>query len=328
MRERKLRSSAQILTGSYSPEFAAKVAGHLDISLGEVSLTRFANTELKAEVPTVRGNHVFVIQSHGAPVNEMLIEQAAIINAARRASARDVTAVVPYRGYGRADRPDNSHESYMGPLAMRILESAGANRIIEVDPHAGQSAGFLQNVATEYTSIPSHPAIQGYIRENILGVDSPHDVVIVSPDSGRAKLNRRYAEYFQKPRAIVDKVRTGTNHAEVMTVIGQVAGMRCIMIDDMIDTAGTIVEGAKALRNLGAEEVNIIATHGIFSHPAIDRLTRAKAEGIVSRIAVSDTLNLPTDTPEGLVDTISVAPLVGDAIRKVFNDESVSGMFR
>lgn len=328
MRERKLRSSAQILTGSYDPEFAANVASHLGTHTGDVKLTRFANTELKAEVPTVRGDHVFVIQSHGAPVNETLMEQAAIINAARRASARDVTAVVPYRGYGRADRPDNSHESYMGPLAMRILESAGANRIIEVDPHAGQSAGFLRDVTTEYTSIPSYPAIQEYIRENILEAQSPHEVVIVSPDSGRAKLNRRYAEYFQKPRAIVDKIRTGTNRAEVMTVIGQVAGMRCVMIDDMIDTAGTIVEGAQALRNLGAEEVTIIATHGIFSDPAMERLAHAKAEGIVSRIAVSDTLRLPADTPNGLIDTISVAPLVGNAIRKVFNDESVSGMFR
>lgn len=323
MRERKLRSSAHIFTGSYDPGFANKVAASVDLSVEDVDITRFANSEIKAEVPTVRGDHVFVIQSHGAPVNEALMEQAAIINAARRASARDVTAVVPYRGYGRADRPDNSHESYMGPLAIRILEAAGANRIIEVDPHAGQSAGFLQDVATEYTPIPSYPAIQEYIAENfIAGKDDK--VCIVSPDSGRAKLNRRYAEYFNRPRAIVDKIRTGANKAEVMEVVGRVANMRCIMIDDMIDTAGTIIEGATALKKLGAEDVSIIATHGIFSGPAIERLTRAKEAGIIGTIAVTDTLKLPVNTPNGLIDTISVAPLVGAAIRNVFYDQSVS----
>lgn len=315
------------MTGSYDPGFAERVAKASGIPLEETLLTRFANTEIKAEVPTVRGDHVFVIQSHGAPVNETLMEQAAIINAARRASARDITAVLPYRGYGRADRPDNSHESFMGPLAMRILEMAGADRIIEVDPHAGQSAGFLEHIRTEYTAIPSYPAIQDYIERNfITGEDD--NVCIVSPDSGRAKLNRRYAEYFNRPRAIVDKIRTGANQSEVMTVIGEVANMRCIMIDDMIDTAGTIVEGATALKARGAEDVTLLATHGIFSGPAIERLIRAKESGVIGRVAVTDTLRLPEGTPEGLVDVISVAPLVATAITRVFNDQSVSDGYR
>ena len=327
MKERKIRSSAHILSGSYDPEFARKVASAIDLELEETKLIRFANSEVKAEVPTVRGDHVFVIQSHGAPVNEALMEQAAIINAARNASARDVTAVTPYRGYGRADRPDNSHESYMGPLALRILEEAGANRIVEVDPHAGQSAGFRKSVTTEYTAIPSYPAIKDYIATNfITGEDD--NVCIVSPDSGRAKLNRRYAEDFNRPRAIVDKIRTGANKTEVMTVIGQVAGMHCVMIDDMIDTAGTIVEGATALKNLGAESVTVIATHGIFSGPAIERLATASDNGIIGRIAVTNTLKLPTDTPQGLIEVISVAPLVGIAIRNVFYDRSVSNGYQ
>lgn len=328
MRERKLRTKAQILSGSYYPEFAESVATHVGLSLGDVSLTRFANTEVKAEVPTVRGDHVFVIQSHGAPVNESIMEQLAIINAARRASARDVTAVVPYRGYGRADRPDNSHESYMGPIAMRMLEAAGANRIIEVDPHAGQSAGFLRDVDTEYTAIPSYPAIQDYIQKEILDPFGRDNVVIVSPDSGRAKLNRRYAQNFDLPRAIVDKVRTGTNSAEASEIVGAVKDMRCVVIDDMVDTAGTLVQGARALMDHGAREVNFVATHGVLSDPAIERLSLAREQGVLARIAVTDTLHLPPSTPEDLIDVITVAPLVGESIKKVFNEESVSGMFR
>lgn len=328
MRERKLRSKAQILSGSYNPEFAGHIAEHVGLSLGDVKLTRFANTEIKAEVPTVRGDHVFVIQSHGAPVNETLMEQVAIVNAARRASARDVTAVMPYRGYGRADRPDNSHESYMGPIAMRLLEAAGANRIIEVDPHAGQSAGFLQSVTTEYTAIPSYPAIQEYIQQEILDPYGDDNVVVVSPDSGRAKLNRRYANHFNLPRAIVDKIRTGANTAEASEIVGVVEDKRCVVIDDMVDTAGTLVQGARALMDRGAREVNFLATHGVLSNPAIERLARARDEGVLARIAVTDTLRLPADTPAGLIDVITVAPLVGDAMQKVFHEESVSGMFR
>ncbi len=236
------------------------------------------------------------------------MEQLAIIDAARNTSAREVTAVIPYRGYGRADRPDNSHESYMGQLTMQMIEAAGANRIIEVDPHAGQSAGFLRNVTTEYTAIPSHPVLQRYIRDEILDPFGSDDVVIVSPDSGRAKLNRRYAQHFDRPRAIVDKIRTGANQAEASEIVGTVEGMRCIVIDDMVDTAGTLVQGAQALKDHGAKEVNFLATHGILSGPAIERLALAKQQGVLARIAVTDTLKLPTDTPAGLIDVISVAP--------------------
>ncbi len=329
MKERKLRSRAHILSSDQDKTFAAKVANELGLEVEDAKVTHFANTELKAEAPTVRGDHVFVIGSHEAPVNESIMRQLALVNAARRASARDVTAVIPYRGYGRADKPDNPHESYMGPLTMRFFTEAGADRIIEVDPHAGQSAGFLGDFTTEYTAIPSYPAIQEYITQNFLGESVEQDrLCIVSPDSGRAKLNRRYADHFDRPRAIVDKARTGTNKAEVMNVIGQVAGMRCIMIDDMFDTAGTIIEGARALRDLGASEVNIIATHGILSDPAIERLSAAKNSGVIGRIAVTDTLRLPAHTPEGLIDVISVAPLVASAIRNVFKEKSVSGEYQ
>ena len=324
MRERSLETRPVILSGSYDPAFADRIAEHLDASVEPVKTTRFANTELKAEVPSLRGADVFVVQSHGAPVNETLMEQAAIVNAARRAAAREVTAVMPYRGYGRADKPDNSHESYIGPIAMRLLVAAGADRLLEVDPHAGQSAGFLRDFRTEYTAIPAAPAICEYLAPLIN--DDP-DVVIVSPDSGRAKLNRHYAQYFDRPRAIVDKLRSGANKAEVMAVIGEVAGKRCFVIDDMIDTAGTIVEGAGALMKLGATEVNVVATHGILSDPAIERLINAKAAGTIARIAVTDSLRLPAKTPAGLIDTIGIAPLVGDAISAIYHDQSVSERF-
>jgi len=327
MIERTLSSRAHILSGSYDPAFARRVADLIGLPLEEVIITRFANSEIKAEVPAVRGDHVFVIQSHGAPVSETILEQVAIINAARRASARDITAIVPYRGYGRADRPDNSHESYMGPLVMRILEAAGANRIIEIDPHSGQSAGFLRDTSTEYTSIPSYPAIEEYITTHLIKGDKDN-VCIVSPDSGRAKLNRRYAEYLSRPRAIVDKIRTGANQSEVMTVIGDVTHMHCIMIDDMIDTAGTIIEGAEALKARGARDITVIATHGIFSGPAVKRLTKAKQDGVLSHIVISDTLRLPSNTPKDLVEIITVTPLVAQAINNIFHDQSVSDIYR
>lgn len=327
MKERIHSSKSRILTGSYDLEFARKIAQELDLPLEVPDITRFANSEVRAEVPAVRGDHVFVVQSHCAPVNESLMEQIAVISAANNASADKITAVVPYRSYGRADRPDNSHQSFMGPLAMRFLEQAGADSIIEVDPHAGQSAGFFSDVKTEYTPIPSYPAIQKYIAERFITGDDDK-VCIVSPDSGRAKLNRRYAEYFDRPRAVVDKIRTGANEAEVMEVIGKVAHMNCIMIDDMIDTGGTIIEGAAALKDLGAESITVVATHGLFSGPAIERFIKAKADGTISNLIVTDTLRLPDDTPEGLVEVISVASLVGDAIRRVFHGQSVSDMYR
>lgn len=213
----------------------------------------------------------------------------------------------------------------MGPLALRFLAMAGADRILEVDPHAGQSAGFLSDFGIEYTPIPASPAIYEYLAGQM--GDDP-DVVIVSPDSGRAKLNRRYAEYFDRPRAIIDKLRSGANKTEVMALIGEVAGKRCFVIDDMIDTAGTAVEGAEALMNAGALEVNLIATHGVLSDPAIERLVRAQNAGIVGHIAVTDSLRLPAHTPAGLIDQISVAPLVGDAIQAIYHGESVSQRFQ
>lgn len=328
MKERKLRTKAHIVTGDISPEFAQSVADHLGLPLEHAKVTHFANTEVKAEVESaVRGDRVFVIQSHHAPVNESLIQQMAIINAAKRASASEVTAVTPYRGYSRADRPDGPHESYMGPLALRMLVMAGADRILEVDPHAGQSAGFLPDFQTEYTSIPAHHAIYQYLENGILDLSQLGNYTMTAPDSGRAKTLRKYADHYMGTEfAIVDKQRTGTNEVETHRVIGKVAGQHCILIDDMIDTGGTILKGAEVLRQRGASEVTIIATHGILSDPAIDRLSRAKERGIIARVAVTDTLRLRDGIPEGLIDTISVAPLVAEAIGGIFNDTSVSGL--
>lgn len=328
MKERKLRTKAHILTGDISPEFAQSVADHLNLPLEHAKVTHFANTEVKAEVEQdVRGDRVFVIQSHKAPVNESLMQQMAIINAAKRAAASEVIAVVPYRGYSRADRPDNSHESYMGPIALRMLAMVGASRILEVDPHAGQSAGFLPDFNTEYKSIPAHHAIHGYLEDGILDLSNLGSYSMTAPDSGRAKTLRKYADHYLGTEfAIVDKQRTGTNKVETHRVIGKVAGQHCILIDDMIDTGGTILQGAKVLRDAGATEVTLIATHGILSDPAVENLIRAKESGVIARVAVTDTLRLPAHAPEGLIDTISVAPLVAEAIGGIFNDKSVSNM--
>ena len=332
MKERIHNTQARILSGTYDPEFARKIAESVDLPLEMAKVTRFSNGEIEAAVPSaVRGDQVFIVQSHGfsrhASVNDIVAEHKAIVSAARNASAGKIIVVNAFRAYGRSDRPNDSHGSFMGPELMHSLERLGMNEMIEVDPHAGQSAGFFDKPETTYTPIPSSPVIRRFIDDRfITGEDDK--LCIVSPDAGRAKLNRRYAEYFNRPRAVVDKIRTGANEAEVMEVIGRVAGMNCIMIDDMIDTGGTIIEGAQALRNLGAESVTVMATHGLFSGPAIERFVDAKEKGIVSNIVVTDTLRLPEDTPEGLIEVISVASLVGDAIRRVFHGQSVSGMYQ
>ena len=332
MNERIHTSNAHILSGRYDPEFARKVAESADLPFEMAQITQFSNGEVKAEVPTaVRDDYVFVIQSHGSSkhvsINDTIAEHIAMISAANNASAAKVIAVNPYKGYGRADRPDGPHESFMGPLIMRALEEAGMNAMIEIDPHAGQSAGFFKNNETSYIPIPSSPVIQQYITDRfITGEDDK--LCIVSPDAGRAKLNRRYADHFDRPLVIVDKNRTGANQTKVMRVIGSVAGLHCVMIDDMIDTGGTIIEGAQALKDQGAESVTVVATHGLFSGPAIERFVAAKESGVISNITVTDTLRLPKDTPEGLIEVISVASLVGDAIRRVFHGQSVSDMYQ
>ena len=332
MKERIRSSQARILSGRYDPDFARKVAQSVDLPLEMAKITQFSNGEIKAEVPSaVRDDYVFIIQSHGfskhASVNDTIAEHVAMVSAANNASAGRIIAVTPYRGYGRADRPDNSHESFMGPVPMRTLESVGMKEMIEIDPHAGQSAGFFKDNKTLYDVIPSSPVIQKYITDHFMA-SADDKLCIVSPDAGRAKLNRRYADHFDRPLVIVDKNRTGANETKVMRVVGSVAGLSCVMIDDMIDTGGTIIEGARALKELGAENVTVIATHGLFSGPAIERFMKAKEEGIVGNIVVTDTLRLPEDTPEGLIEVISVASLVGDAIRRVFHGESVSGMYQ
>lgn len=323
MKKRKISTKPVILTGSYNPEFAHSVGDYLNMEVSEVEITRFANTEIKTRhLESVRDSDVFIIQSHGAPVNDMLMEHLALVNAAHHGSAREITAVMPYRAYGRADRIALPHESFMGKAVIDFFSTAGANRIVEVDPHSGQSMGFFDGL---YDAVPAAPAIRGYMAQRMEDINE--DVVIVSPDAGRAKLNRHYAEYFDLSRAVVDKVRTGKNKAEVASVIGDVAGKACFMIDDMIDTGGTIVGAAAALRDLGATEVNVLATHGIFSGNAPERFEAAIKNGTIKSLAVTDTLKLPEGFDPKLVDTISIAHLVGEALRKIYNGESVSGYF-
>lgn len=335
MKKRNNEPSVRIFSGEYDPSLAQNVADSLRLPFDNAKITRFSNGEVKAEVPdrrdekvaAVRGDNVFIIQSHGSPdVDANIMEHLALVNAARRASAADVTAIMPYRGYSRADRPDNSHESFMGPLVMRAFAAAGANRIIEIDPHSGQAAGFLPDFNIEYTAIPAHLVIDDYVRA-LYDDNTRDDFIMVSPDSGRSKMNRRYADRHKMGRAIVDKIRTGANEVETGTVVGNVDNKHCIMIDDMIDTGGTILQGARTLRSLGASGVSIIATHGVLSGRAIDNIIKAKEEGAIERIAVTDTLRLPHDTPEGLIDVISVVPLIRKAIKRVHNGESVSEAF-
>lgn len=325
MKERKLRTRPVILSGEYSLPFAERVASHLDLPVTPTTVTHFANTEINAHIEeSVRDATVFAIQSHGAPVNDNLMEHLAIVQAAQLGSAHEVTAIAPYRGYGRADRMAKPHDAFMGKLSMQFFELAHARRFIEVDPHSGQSSGFANGML--YESIPAAPVLRDDIARVMATLDK--EPVIVSPDFGRDKLNERYAALLGGlDLAVIAKNRDGVNHVNVQRVIGEVAGKVCFMIDDMIDTGGTIVKGAQALRDRGAAAVYIYTTHPIFSDPAGERLSKAVADGVIEEVVTTDTLRIPDSFEPGVVRTVSVAPLVAAAITKIYHGESVSGYF-
>ncbi len=309
----------QLYAGRSHPELALQVADSLGVALGDANLVDFPNTELRATFgESIRGADVFILQSHAAPVNQAIMEQAIMLDAAKRASAKRITAVCPYYGYGRQDRKAKGREPITAKLVADILTAAGADRIVSVDLHSPQIQGFVDG---PFDHLLAAPVLENYIRTE-MGED---EYVMVAPDQGRTKVADRYAQHLGMDMASVFKRRAKDKIAvvEAVGVMGDVEGRRCVLVDDMIDTAGTICAAADILMENGALDVWCIATHGVLSGPAVDRLKNSK----LSKVVITDTLPIESEKQFDKLEVLSIAPLIADAIRAVFEDTSISELF-
>jgi ribose-phosphate pyrophosphokinase len=313
-----------LYSGRTHKDLAQEVAAHLNIELGHDNLVEFANGEVRCRFgESIRGSDVFVIQSHygvdGHSVNDSIMEHLIMIDAAYRASAKRITAVAPFYGYARQDRKAEGREPITARLVADMFKAAGAKRMISIDLHSGQIQGFFDGPVDHLTAMP---VLEAYIRENA------SEPVIVSPDAGRIKVAQRMAQHLGDigaDLAFIYKRRPkgSTNVAEAAEVMGDVDGRLCVLTDDMIDTGGTIVSAAELLMERGATEVWAMATHGVLSGPAIDRLKNSP----LSRIVLTNTLPLPPEKQLDKIEVLSVAPLIAEALGAVFDDTSVSDIF-
>jgi ribose-phosphate pyrophosphokinase len=305
-----------VFAGSRNPELAEGIAEHLGIKLGNIKISQFANGEIYVRyLESVRGADVFLVQSMCAPVNSSIMELLIMIDAAKRASGRTITAVISHYAYARQDKKSAAREPITAKLVADLLTVAGTDRVITMDLHQGQIQGFFNQPVNHLTALP--------ILEDYFETLKLTDVVIVSPDVGRVKVAKKFADMLGGSLAIMHKGRPEHNVAEITHVIGEVAGKSCIVIDDMIDTAGSICEGAKALMSAGAKEVYVAATHGILSGPARERIESSP----IKEVVVTNSLPVPAEMRNGKIRVLSVAPLFAHAIRNVFDNESVSELF-
>ena len=305
-----------VFAGSHNRELSEGIAKHLGIELGNIKISKFANGEIYVRyLESVRGADVFLVQSMCEPVNASIMELLIMIDAAKRASARTITAVISHYGYARQDKKSAAREPITAKLVADLLTVAGVDRVIAMDLHQGQIQGFFNQPVNHLTALP---ILADYFES--LKIE---DLTVVSPDVGRVKAAKKLADMLGATLAIMHKGRPEHNVAEITHVIGEVAGRTCIVADDMIDTAGSITEGAKALMNAGAKKVYVAATHGIFSGPAYERIESAP----IAEVIVTNTLPVPDDRRAGKLHVLSVAPLFAHAIQNVYNDESVSELF-
>jgi ribose-phosphate pyrophosphokinase len=306
----------QVFAGSSNPELAEGVVRHLGIELGNVKIRKFANGEIYVRyLESVRGADVFIVQSICAPVNETLMELLIMVDAAKRASARSITAVISHYGYARQDKKSAAREPITAKLVADVLTVAGVNRVITMDLHQGQIQGFFNQPVNHLTALP--------ILADYFDALKLKNCCVVSPDVGRAKACKKLADMLGADLAIMHKGRPQHNVAEITHVIGEVGGKTCIMADDMIDTAGSITEGAKALATKGAAEIYVTATHGIFSPPAYERIDASP----IKEVVVTNSIPVPAERQHGKIRVLSVAPLFAHAVQNVFNDDSVSELF-
>ncbi|MGH9154709.1 MAG: ribose-phosphate diphosphokinase [Acidimicrobiales bacterium] len=305
----------ELYSGRAHPGLAEEIALHLGVGLGNPNLRSYPNGEIYCRYDeSVRGADVFIIQTHSDTVNRSIMEQCIMIDAARRASAKRITAVCPYYGYSRQDRKAEGREPITARLVADMLRVAGANRMVSVDLHSGQIQGFFDGPVDHLTAMP--------VLVEHLARGGPADPVLVAPDEGRAKVATRFALHLNADRAFVHKRRAG-DRVETLGLTGDVAGRNCVLIDDMIDTAGTMVAAAEILADHGAAEVWAMATHAVLSDPATDRLKNSA----IARVVVTDTVPVPADKQLDKLEVLSVARIIADAIDAVFKDTSVSEIF-
>ena len=297
---------------------AEKIAAEVGVKLGKSSVKRFSDGEIQINIEeSIRGDDVYLIQSTSSSVNDNLMELLIMIDALRRASAHTINVVMPYYGYARQDRKARSREPITAKLVANMLERAGATRVLALDLHAAQIQGFFDIPVDHLVGAPL--LADYFLRNHYDGADT----VVVSPDHGGVTRARKLAEFLKAPIAIIDKRRPRPNVAEVMNIVGNVTGKQCIIIEDMIDTGGTITLAAQALKDAGATEVLVAATHAIFSGPAVERLTHSAIEKVV----VTDSINLPADKHMDKLDVVSVGPLMGRAIMRIQENRSVTPLF-
>ena len=311
-------SEIKILAGNSSKELAQKIADYIGVPLAQCEVGKFSDGEISVNITeTVRGCDVFVIQSTNNPVNDNLMELLIIIDALKRASAGRITAVMPYYGYARQDRKAKSRDPITAKLVANLITAAGADRVLTMDLHAAQIQGYFD--------IPLDHLQGGKILADYFNRKQIEDLVVVSPDLGSVTRSRKFANTLNGdvPIAIIDKRRPKANVCEVMNIIGEVAGKNVILLDDMIDTAGTIVNAANALKEYGAKDVYACCTHGVLSGPAIERIENSAIDELI----VLDTIELPEEKKIDKIQIKTVAPLFGDAIKKIFSNESISMLF-
>ncbi len=300
----------KLISGTSNPSLAGEIAGFLDEKLTPVLIKKFKDGEIYVRIQeSIRGEDLFLIQSLCSPVNDNLMELLLLIDAARRASANSVTAVIPYYGYARQDRKVEPREPISAKLVAKMLEKAGADRVLTMDLHAAQIQGFFD---IPLDDLWAAPLFKEYFSRKGL-----RNAVVVAPDSGSLHRARHMGKLLHAPLAVIDKRRTAHNEAEVMNILGEVKGRNAVLIDDIIDTAGTITKAAAAVKERGAETVTICATHGVLSENAVERLESCPAKEVVL------TNTIPIKSNEK-IKVLSVAPLIGVALKRIYNKESVS----
>ncbi len=311
-----------LFSGGTHPELADEIARHLGIEVAPAVLRRFASSEtyFRSE-ESVRGCDVFVVQTHAEPVNEAIMEQLVMIDAMKRASAKRITAVIPYYGYSRQDKKGLAREPISAKLLADMISVAGADRVVSVDLHSGQIQGYFDFPFDHLTALP---ILSDYVSKD-LGLYNG-DLVVVAPDAGRIKTAERLREYLHADLAFLYKRRSRyeANKIDEMAVVGEVDGRPCILVDDMIDTAGTVAKGATALAQQGGGPIYAAATHPILSGKAVQLLE----ESPIREVVVTNTMPIPEEKQFGKLKVLSIAPLIASALRAVFEDTSVSEIFR
>ncbi len=310
--------NAKVFCGTSNIPLATSVCKYLDIALGKAEIKRFSDGELSAEISeSVRGSHIFVIQSTCPPTNEHIMELLILSDALKRASAREITAVIPYYGYARQDRKVKPRAPISAKLVADLITTAGISRVVTVDLHAGQIQGFF-NIPVDH--IYATPVFIDYIKK----IRNGNDTVIVSPDAGGMERARQYAKILNAGLAMTDKRRPNPNVAEIMNVIGDVEGKNVIVVDDLVDTAGTAVQAGKALVREGAKSVSLCCTHGVLSGKAIENIH----DSVIQEVIITDTIPPSEEAAASdRIKVLSIANLLGEAIKRITKGESISTLF-